>query len=154
MTPVTNFQSWIIGTQQAFMPEHVQETIQKTQLLRVIAVASAIITGISGAFFTSLALTTAAASYGFSTVLLAPAAVLFLVSFESYKVMRCCDIIMERAQTGPLGETVNATIDAGATLLSGYPLWAQKVKREVDQTILLSWFINQPCKNRAIMQQQ
>jgi hypothetical protein len=38
---------------------------------------------------------------------------------------------------------VHTVLDTMSQVLSELPLWAQEVKKEIDQTILLSWFFSQ-----------
>lgn len=119
-----------------------EAVVQTAQNVRIAALFSTAVAGIVGALFTSFALTAASSTYGFSIIMLAPAAVLFLVSFESYKIMRCADIVLARAQTNEVGEAAHSILDAASTFVAGTPLWAQRLKKEIDDTLILRAFLN------------
>jgi len=120
--------------------------VEKTaQNVKIASIAAMAITGIAALFFACNAVTSLAVTFGFSIVLVVPAAAIGYVGYEAYKVMRCADIVIERAKgsNGTFSAVANAVKDGLGMATSGLPTWAQNVQNEIEGTYLLSWYVRQ-----------
>lgn len=141
----TNFHEAVITLQEKFANESTRHRVYKDTLtVRIIPIATAAITGTAGLLLTNLALTSMSCTFGLSISLLVPAAALFAVCFDSYKVMRMADIVIDRASINhPIAEAAQQVVDKGSRL----PIWAQRVQKEINQTLFVHLITNQNAKH-------
>ncbi len=119
---VTQFQSAIMGIQQKISKGEGDQVGVSFTSLRVAAVAAMILSGVVGFSLASAAFGLSKITFGLSKiVLLPPAAALFVICFDSYKVFRCCSIIVNREAS-----------------------WVEQLRTEVDSSLILQYFMNKP----------
>ncbi len=138
----TVFQYFTDNLQKMFLEGKGNEVRRGTITLRVVAIAAMAFTALAGVSSLSLGFGLSRFTFGLSNIIFLPAAgLLFLACFEAYKVYRCADIIIQRAnnQEG----TVGYLAQNGADVALGAQ-WVQRLRAEIDGTLVLQYLMNRP----------
>src|SRR5262245_27855552 len=94
----TNFDQAVQEIQQQFLQGKAEEVSSSALNARITHIAISLFAALGALALTAISLAAIPASFGFSIVLLVPAAGLALAAYETFRLARCFEIVSERAQ--------------------------------------------------------
>ena len=123
---------------------------KKAQILRIVSLAIGVFSAISSYLLFKAAFCGLPATFGFSALLIVPAAALGVIAHDSYKAYNCANIVIQRVaeQSNAGGDLYQNGLDMLA-MLSNKPKWIQDVQKEVNSGILLPHILYQKVKVSA-----
>ena len=137
----------IVDNLQKEVTKSLFDNSKKAELIRTFKdgeLASKVATvaaGILGVVLAGVAIGLIPVTFGFSSLLLVPAAALLVAAFDCYKCVRCCKIInkeLEQRSQRPM----TLAADITKQILSMKPQWAVDFENELNSTIVMHHVLN------------